>query len=68
MAAPEEVWLPREVHNYDRASKVGREVTESVSVTNGVKQGCVLAPTLFSIVLSAILDETYQDMGDGVYI
>ena len=44
------------------------EVSESFSVTNGVKQGCVLAPTLFSIFLSAMLDEAFRDMGDGIYI
>ena len=47
---------------------VGGEVSESFSVTNGVKQGCVLAPTLFSIFLSPMLDEAFRDMGDGVYI
>ena len=47
---------------------VGGEVSESFSVTNGVKQGCVLAPMLFSIFLSAMLDEAFRDMGDGVYI
>ena len=47
---------------------VGREVSESFSVTNGVKQACVLAPTLLSIFLSAKLDEAFRDMGDGVYI
>ena len=47
---------------------VGGEVSESFSVTNGVKQGCVLAPTLFSIFLSAMLDEAFRDMGDGIYI
>ena len=47
---------------------VGGEVSESFSVTNGVKQGCVLAPTLFSIFLSAMLNEAFRDMGDGVYI
>ena len=47
---------------------VGGEVSESFSVTNGVKQGCVLAPTLFSIFLSAMLDKAFRDMGDGVYI
>ena len=47
---------------------VGGEVLESFSVTSGVKQGCVLAPTLFSIFLSAMLDEVFRDMGDGVYI
>ena len=47
---------------------VGREVSESFSVTNGVKQGCVLAPTLFCIFLSAMLDEAFRDMGDGAYV
>ena len=47
---------------------VGGEVSEFFSVTNGIKQGCVLAPTLFSIFLSAVLDKAFRDMGDGVYI
>ena len=47
---------------------VGGEFSESFSVTNGVKQGCVLAPTPFSIFLSAMLDDAFRDMGDGVYI
>ena len=42
------------------------EVSESFRVTNGIKQGCVLAPTL--LFLSAMLDEVFRDMGDGVYI
>ena len=47
--------------------RVGGEVSESFSVTNGVKQGCVLAPMVFSI-LPAMLAEAFRDMGDGVYI
>ena len=47
---------------------VGGEVSESFSVINGVKQGCVLAPTLFSTFLSAMLDEAFRDMEDGIYI
>ena len=47
---------------------VGGEISEPFSVTNGIKQGCVLAPTLFSIFLSAMLDDAFRDMGDGVYI
>jgi len=47
---------------------VGGEASETFGVTNGVKQGCVLAPTLFSIFLSAMLEEAFQDMEDGVYI
>ena len=42
---------------------VGGEVSESFGVRNGVKQGCVLAPTLFSIFLSTTLDEAFRDMG-----
>ena len=42
---------------------VGREVSESFNVTNGVKQGCILAPTLFSVFLSAMLDKAFRDMG-----
>ena len=47
---------------------VGGEVSESFSITNGVKQGCVLTSTLFSIFLSAMLDEAFRDKEDGVYI
>ena len=47
---------------------VGGEVSESFGVTNGIKQDCVLAPTLFSIFLSAMLDEAFRDIGDGIYI
>ena len=45
---------------------VGGEVSESFSVTNGVKQDFVLPPTLFSIFLSAMLDEAFRNMRDGV--
>ena len=38
---------------------VAGEVSESLSVTNGVKQVCVLVPT-FSIFLSAMLDEVSE--------
>ena len=38
----------------------------SFPVTNGVKQGCVLAPTLFSIVFSAMLNDAYREGKVGV--
>ena len=46
----------------------GGEVSDTSAITNDVKQGCVLAPTLFSIFLSAMLEEAFRDMGDGIYI
>ena len=50
------------------SGSVGGEVSESFSVTNVIKQDCVLAPTLFSIFLSAMLDKAFRDMGGGVYM
>ena len=47
---------------------VGWKVSESFSVTNGVKKGCMLAPAHFSIFLSAMFDDYFRDVGDGVYI
>ena len=41
----------------------GGEVSDTFAITNGVKHGCVLAPTLFSIFLSAMLEEAFIDMG-----
>ncbi|KAF7243693.1 Arf-GAP with GTPase, ANK repeat and PH domain-containing protein 1 [Varanus komodoensis] len=42
------------------------EASETFPVTNGVKQGCVLAPTLFSIMFSAMLSEAFQNCSLGV--
>nr|VZI02592.1 unnamed protein product [Spirometra erinaceieuropaei] len=43
-------------------------VSEAFAVTNGVKQGCVLAPTLFSLMLSAMLMDAYRDERPGIRI
>ena len=37
-------------------------------MTNGVKQGCVLASTLFSMMFSAMLTDAFQDGGNGIPI
>ena len=42
--------------------------SKEFEVTNGVKQGCVLAPTLFSIYLAAMLEVAFKDSTEGVYI
>ena len=36
--------------------------------TNGVKQGCVLAPTLFSMMFSAMLTDAFRDSSPGMDI
>ena len=40
----------------------------SFPISNGVKRGCILAPTLFSIFFSIILREAKDDLPDGIYI
>ena len=37
------------------------EAFKAFPVTNGVKQGCVLAPMVFSIMLSAMLSDAFRD-------
>ena len=41
------------------------EYSEPFPVTNGVNQGCVLAPTLFSMMSSAMLTYAFQDCDAG---
>ncbi|XP_052799506.1 uncharacterized protein LOC128231126 [Mya arenaria] len=44
------------------------EESPDFQVTNGVKQGCVLAPTLFSMMFSAMLSDAFQVDDPGVHI
>ena len=56
--------LVRQFHDGMQASvQDDGEHSEPFPVTNGVKQGCVLAPTLFSMMFSAMLDDAFR-MGD----
>ena len=40
----------------------------SFTISNGVKQGCVLVPTLFSIFFSIMLREENEDLPNCIYI
>jgi len=42
--------------------------SEAFPVSSGVKQGCVLAPTLFAIFFSILLQYAFKDCSEGVYI
>lgn len=57
------------LHTGMKASvKLKDELSDPFQVNNGVKQGCVLAPTLFSIFLSVVLDHAFQNCSRGVWI
>ncbi|VDN26844.1 unnamed protein product [Dibothriocephalus latus] len=43
-------------------------VSEAFALTNGVKQDCVLAPNLFSLMSSAMLTDAYRDQRPGIPI
>ncbi|BHF68642.1 hypothetical protein SprV_0301167900 [Sparganum proliferum] len=43
-------------------------ISEAFAVTNGVKQGCVLASTLSSLMFSAMLMNAYRDERRGIRI
>ena len=42
------------------------EFSDPFPVTNGVKQFCVQAPTLFSMMFSAMLTAAFQDGDNGI--
>ena len=51
-----------------QGSKMMASFSDPFPVTNGVKQGCVLASTLFSMIFSAMLTDTFQDGDNGIPI
>ena len=67
--AEDRINLIRALHDGMQAQVVqGKDNSKEFAVTNGVKQGCVLAPTLFSIYLAAMLHVAFKDVHQGVYI
>lgn len=47
---------------------VDGELTDPIDVENGVKQGDILGPTLFSIYLSMVFQEAFRGCDKGIYI
>ena len=61
--------IVREFHDGMQASvQDNGEHSEPFPVSNGVKQGCVLAPTLFSLMFSAMLIDAFKEETYGVDI
>ena len=43
-------------------------LSEPFDICNGVKQGCVLAPTLFGIFFSMLLKHAFGDANEGIFL
>ena len=66
---PRFITMVRQFHD-DMQARVQNEgeYSEPFQVTNRVKQGCVIAPTLPSIMFSAMLTDAFQDVDVGFHI
>ena len=70
------VWLSCQIHSngaavpwwYARKGQNDGEFSDPFPVTNGVKKGCVLASTLFSMMFSTMLTDAFQDGDNGILI
>ena len=48
--------------------RLNNDLSKPFPITNGVKQGCVLAPTLFSIFFSMMLKQATDDLEDEDFV
>ena len=63
------IQVVRQLHGGMQAQVLGdREYSTPFPVTNGVKQGCVLAPTLFSMMFSDMLTDAFREANPGMDI
>jgi hypothetical protein len=63
------ICITREFHDGMMAHvRDNGQTSPSFSVSNGVKQGCVLAPTLFSLMFSAMLHDAFRNERPGMDI
>ena len=47
---------------------IGGDISDAFPINHGEKQGCVLAPTLFTLYLGAVLETMSANLASGIYI
>ena len=66
---PQFLTILRQLHDGQQGqAKHNGSLSGSFLISSGVKQECVLAPTLFSIFFSIMFREANEDLPDGIYI
>ena len=66
---PKLILILRPLHDEQMVQlKCNGSFSESLLISNGVKEGCVLAPSLISIFFSMMLREAKDDFINGIYI
>ena len=51
-----------------QAVSIGGDISDAFPINHRVKQGCVLAPTLFTLYLGAVLETMSANLASGIYI
>ena len=66
MAAQTSLWLIQLLHDGMTGQVLcSSDQSAALTITNGMKQGCVLAPVLFNLFFMCMLAHAVQDMGEG---
>ena len=66
---PKLLCLVRSFHqNMKGTVQFDGNLSEPFDIRNGVKQGCVLAPTLFGIFFSMLLKHAFGDVKEGIFL
>ena len=66
---PKFLTILRQLHEGQQGQgKHDGSLSGSFPISNGVMQGCVLSPTLFSSFFSIMLREAKEDLPDGIFI
>ena len=50
------------------AVSIGGSTTDPFEISQGLKQGCVLAPTLFTLFLAALLSTVSEHLSAGAFM